>query len=131
MKEPSEIPENWIQIADHDLGTAKIIFTNIPEYYDIISFHCQQAAEKYLKGVLIFLNIPFDKKHDLLYLIDLMSDAISVDNIHLENAFKLNNFAVQIRYPNFIIKPTNEDLELNIGYAENFRIFAQEIIGFK
>lgn len=131
MREPSEIPKNWIEKADHDLGTAKIIYTNIPEYFDIISFHCQQAAEKYLKAILVFSNINFDKKHDLLYLLDLMTDTIEIDSIFIENAFKLNNFAVQIRYPNFVINPTNEELELNISYAESFRNFAIGILGIE
>jgi HEPN domain-containing protein len=36
----------WIEKADHDLGSARVIFQHIPEYSDTIAFHCQQAVEK-------------------------------------------------------------------------------------
>lgn len=45
--------EEWIDKADHDLGTAKLIFLHISEYFDTIAFHCQQATENYLKAMLL------------------------------------------------------------------------------
>ena len=51
--------KDWIDKADHDLGSAKIIFIHIPEYFDTIAFHCQQAVEKYIKSALIFYEIEF------------------------------------------------------------------------
>ena len=45
MSAPIEIVRAWIDKADHDLGSAKIIFQHIPEYFDTIAFHCQQATE--------------------------------------------------------------------------------------
>lgn len=53
MNERIDDIQAWIEKADHDLGTAKIVFMHIPEYYDIIAFHCQQAVEKYIKALLI------------------------------------------------------------------------------
>lgn len=44
----------WVEKADHDLGSAKLIYLHIPEYFDTIAFHCQQAVEKYLKCLLIY-----------------------------------------------------------------------------
>jgi HEPN domain-containing protein len=41
----------WIAKADHDLGTAMITFLHIPDFYDTVTFHCQQAVEKYLKSL--------------------------------------------------------------------------------
>jgi hypothetical protein len=35
----------WISKADHDLGSAKIIYLHLPDYFDTIAFHCQQATE--------------------------------------------------------------------------------------
>ena len=49
----------WITKADHDLGTAVLTFLHIPDYKDTVTFHCQQAVEKYLKAYLIFLDIEF------------------------------------------------------------------------
>lgn len=41
---------------------------------EIYGFHCQQAAEKLLKGLLSNLGIRFRKTHDLRELLDLLTD---------------------------------------------------------
>jgi HEPN domain-containing protein len=41
----------WLEKADHDLMAAEYLTTmHYPRPDEIICFHCQQAAEKYLKG---------------------------------------------------------------------------------
>jgi HEPN domain-containing protein len=57
MSEISQIVKDWIEKADHDLGSAKLIYLHIPKYFDTIAFHCQQATEKYLKAILVFKEI--------------------------------------------------------------------------
>ncbi len=71
MDNRNELIKEWINKAEHDLGMAELAMNNKPEYTDSICFHCQQAAEKYLKAYLVFLNIRFEKKHNLGYLLDL------------------------------------------------------------
>ena len=53
MNEKSNIIQQWVEMADHDLGTAKIVFQHLPDYYETIAFHCQQAVEKYLEFLLL------------------------------------------------------------------------------
>lgn len=74
-----EIKE-WMEKADHDLGSAKVIYLHLPEYFDTIAFHCQQAVEKYLKAALIYYHIDFLRSHDLIYLLELLSARIEVDD---------------------------------------------------
>ena len=45
----------------------------MPEYYDTIAFHTQQSVEKYLKALLIFLQIEFKRSHDLIYFLELIN----------------------------------------------------------
>jgi HEPN domain-containing protein len=49
MSELIDEVNKWIEKADHDLGSAKVIYLHLPDYFDTIAFHCQQAVEKYLK----------------------------------------------------------------------------------
>ena len=125
-----EIKE-WIEKADHDLGSAKIIYLHLPDYFDTIAFHCQQSVEKYIKAILIYYKIDFIKSHDLVYLLDLLSRKIEIDELKFKKAFTLNNFGVQIRYPNKIIKLSKDELETAIQISEEFRLFAVKSIGLE
>jgi HEPN domain-containing protein len=37
----------WIQLAEDDFDSAKILNKSIRKHYEIICYHCAQAAEKY------------------------------------------------------------------------------------
>jgi HEPN domain-containing protein len=113
----------WIEKGDHDLGSAKVIFQYIPDYFDTIAFHCQQAVEKYLKALLIFYDSEFQKTHDLTYLLELLSRNKKIDSKLFEKAITLNNFSIEIRYPNQNIHLTKEELIEAIEIAEEFRSF--------
>lgn len=115
------IVKMWIEKADHDLGSAKIIFEHMPEYYDTVAFHCQQAVEKYIKAALISVEIDFKKTHDLPYLLELLSRKATVQKETFQKSIILNNFSVEIRYPNRIIKLSNEELMEAIAIADEFR----------
>ena len=129
MSEQIDEVKEWIEKADHDLGSAKIIYLHLPDYFDTIAFHCQQAVEKYIKAALIFYQINFLRSHDLIYLLDLLTAKIEVDDFRFKNAFALNNFSVQIRYRNKIVKLTKDEIETAIEISQEFRNFAVSIIG--
>ena len=127
MKESNTLVTRWVLKADHDLGTAKLTYLHLPEYSDTISFHCQQAVEKYIKALLIFYDIEFMRSHNLVYLLSILADKIIIDNTLYENAIKLNSFSVEIRYPNEILELTKGELELSIKTAEDFQKLVEEI----
>jgi len=121
MSELVNLVSQWIVKGDHDLGTAKITYLNIPEYLDTVTFHCQQATEKYLKAYLIYLSINFRFTHDLVYLIDLI---VQVD-VDFENYYDLvseiQGYAVEVRYPNETIFLSDEKVEKAISIAKEIR----------
>lgn len=131
MSEQIEEINEWIEKADHDLGSAKIIYLHLPDYFDTIAFHCQQATEKYLKACLVFYKIEFLRSHDLIYLLELLSRKIEIEDLKFKKAFELNGFGVQIRYPNKIVKLTKEEIESAIQISEEFRVFSVNIIAIK
>jgi HEPN domain-containing protein len=131
MNEQIEEIKEWLEKADRDLGSAKIIFLHLPDYFDTIAFHCQQAVEKYIKAVLVFYKIEFQRSHDLVYLLEALSRKVEIDENTYRKAFTLNNFSVQIRYPNKIVKLTKEELETAIHISEEFQLFSLELTGLK
>ena len=129
MSEQIEELREWMEKADHDLGSAKIIYLHLPDYFDTIAFHCQQAVEKYLKALLVYYRIEFSRSHDLVYLLELLSREMEIEDSKFRKAFLLNNFGVQIRYPNKIVKLTKEEIESAIEISQEFRGFVIDIIG--
>ena len=89
MSEKIDIVKQWMEKADHDLGTAQVTYLYLPKYHDTIAFHCQQAAEKYLKGFLLFLDISFSRQHSLNYLLGLLSQKIEIPDELFDNASEL------------------------------------------
>jgi HEPN domain-containing protein len=61
--------EDWIEKAENDWKAIQILSKHKSAPHDVISFHCQQCAEKYLKGFLYKKDITFRKTHDLMELL--------------------------------------------------------------
>ncbi|MCK5135135.1 MAG: HEPN domain-containing protein [Bacteroidales bacterium] len=113
--------KQWIIKGDHDLGTAKITYLHIPEYLDTITFHCQQAVEKYLKAYLIFQSTIFRYSHDLIYLLDMVTQKDADFNNLYDTVSELQGYAIEIRYPNETIFLSNDKVEKSMIIAKNVR----------
>lgn len=70
----------WVDKAEHDLLAAEHTMELADRgLTDIVCFHCQQCAEKYLKALLVSLGVHFPKTHDLRLLLDLVPKGVSLD----------------------------------------------------
>ena len=121
MNEKTDQIIHWIEKADHDLGTAIITHKYIPKYHDTIAFHCQQAVEKYLKSYIFKLGMKVKRTHDLVFLLEQIDEKEKIDQIWFDKAFELQDFAIEIRYPDQIIELTDEDIDIAINIAKEFR----------
>lgn len=80
---------------------------------DIIFFHLQQAVEKYLKALVCFSGIHFEKIHDISKLIQICrSNAIELPD-YVDVFVELNPYAVEGRYA--VIADDMDEAE---GYAD-------------
>ena len=121
MNEQVNEIKQWIIKGDHDLGTAKVTYLHIPEYLDTVTFHCQQAVEKYLKAYLLFHSVSFKFTHDLVYLLDLITPKDTDFEMYYDSVSELQGYAVEIRYPNESIYLSNEKVETAILIAKTIR----------
>jgi HEPN domain-containing protein len=93
----------WLNRARRDLRSAKALI-DVGEYGDAL-FHCQQAAEKALKGFLAYHQTPFGKTHVLR---KLGEQCLAIDNslgTVLALVDKLTDFAWIFRYPDAPYEP--------------------------
>lgn len=63
MQDRTSHARGWFRKADSDLASARRLISD--ELFDTACFHAQQAAEKYLKGLLAFHGGPIPLIHDL------------------------------------------------------------------
>ena len=64
----SSIAQEWFDIAKMDLSSAKFLQKMYPVPLEVICYHCQQPAEKFLKGFLALNEHELQKTHDLIQL---------------------------------------------------------------
>ncbi|MEX2261919.1 MAG: HEPN domain-containing protein [Bryobacteraceae bacterium] len=88
----------WIGKADLDFRTVLRLSAE-GEFRDIVAFHAQQAAEKYLKGLLTRHQIEFPKTHVIRRLLILLQPIDSATAQALDEASWLSPFGADIRYP--------------------------------
>ncbi len=69
--------------------------------HDLVCFHCQQAAEKYLKAVLNEQGLPAPRTHDLEDLLSLLLPTYRQLRALRPGLKFLLQFAVDARYPGF------------------------------
>ncbi len=119
MSDKRTVIENWLIKAEHDLTTAHLVFNHLPDYRDTIAFHCQQAVEKLLKAYLIHIDIGFRRSHDLIYLLDLAErpDLFTIDDYN--RLARLQDYAVEIRYPNDTIFLNQGEIEDALSIADD------------
>ena len=125
MNVPPEVIEvvgQWVRKAEHDLEAAKRIIA-IKEGcpFDTVCFHCQQAAEKYLKALLTYLGIEAPRSHDLIAIAALIP-LESQFPVRPEELAELNPYAVNVRYADDWKDPQQEEAHRALELA--FRVRA-------
>jgi len=58
-----ELVHDWLAKADADLAVAERLLPDGGAHAWAVAFHCQQAAEKFLKAYLSWWQIEFPKTH--------------------------------------------------------------------
>jgi HEPN domain-containing protein len=116
----------WLEKAVQDLQSAKWLLTSPDALYNVVGFHCQQAAEKTLTAFLTWQDEPFEKTHSLVALVGkcLTFDQDLQDLRHA--AVTLTPYAVAFRYAGDLPELTHEEAELAYTLAEkvwDFLIF--------
>jgi len=118
----------WIAKAESDFAGARLVLEHGEEHIaDLVCFHCQQCAEKYLKGFLNEQDIEFPREHALIPLLEL---CVAVDDSFnpLKPALNgLNTYAVTIRYPG--MTATRLMAEKAVADATRVRAFIRNKLG--
>ncbi|MEG2096672.1 MAG: HEPN domain-containing protein [Pseudoflavonifractor sp.] len=99
--------QDWYEKAAHDLRGAKILF----QYQggnDLVTFHCQQAIEKQLKGWLLKATNELNDGHSLVYLCRLAIQKGADLQNDLRDCAYVGQFYIETRYPSDETAPVSE-----------------------
>ena len=113
----------WIEFAKTDLGVAKHLNEQYyPKPLEIICYHCQQAAEKAIKGVIIAYGAKggMPKNHNLSFLLDQIKNTADIPEEYYDYADALTPYGIAVRYPN--------ELSIEEHHVRDALIYAQTIV---
>ena len=89
----------WVKKAEDDHLVANQSSRSKVPLHDAVCFHCQQCAEKYLKGLLEELGLPVPHTHNLDDVLNLLLPHHPTLCSFRRGLIFLTDFAVETRYP--------------------------------
>ncbi len=107
----------WFQKATNDLRGADIDLAAVPPLVEDALFHCQQAAEKAMKGYLTAHERVLRKTHDLDELARACETIEPTLKTMLHDARDLTVFAWEFRYPGDSHVPSQEETVQILAWA--------------
>ena len=103
MKNEALVKE-WFYYASMDFDTAVYLHKNmIPEPLEIVCYHCQQSAEKFVKGLLVGYGLPIPKTHDVGIAVCQLESVLNISDEIMNACESLTPYAVKVRYPREIL----------------------------
>jgi len=123
----AQLARQWMVKAKADLKAAESLAGLEDELWSIVAFHCQQAAEKLIKGALTREQIEFGKSHDIAELLDRLVPVKPDLAADLRPAAALTVYGVQVRYPGDAPEVDREEAERALELA---RMVAEKLGDF-
>jgi len=107
----------WLVRAQRDLDAARTLAGADPPQLDSAVYHCQQAAEKAVKGFLTLHDRHVDKTHDVQALMAAAQPADPAFDEWLAAGERLTPYATAYRYPGEELEPDREEYETALADA--------------
>ena len=115
-----QLVQTWLFKDDHDLRSAQRLAEGDDPLLDTAIYHCQQSAEKAVKGFLVYRDVRVHKTHDIVEL-SVEAAKLTLDYKALDDGAKrLSEYAVEFRYPGRQLEPTRAEFEQAYQDAAQF-----------
>ena len=126
MKRPTA---QWVLKAEEDWQGVLALAKQKPPLRDLVCFHCQQAVEKYLKGLLEEGRQPVPKTHDLEKLLELLLPHDAKLEPLRRSLVSLTRYAVEFRYPG--LRATRRRMEAALRSAKRARQEIRQLLNME
>jgi HEPN domain-containing protein len=119
--------EVWFQRAESNLEIARWAGGK-RVFLEDLCFEAQQAAEKALKALLIYLSGDYPRVHAFTLLLERLEQHVAVPEF-IREVVELSDYAVQIRYPGDYYPVSDEEYERALELAERVLRWVRAQIG--
>ena len=120
--------KDWLNKAKSDLASARKLASGSEYYLDTAIYHCQQCAEKAIKGYLVFHDKRVTKTHDIQ---DLLTNASVFEKTivqWMEAGENLSQYATMFRYPGEHLEPTESQFKKALQEAGDIFSYIQSLL---
>ncbi|MCL6509478.1 MAG: HEPN domain-containing protein [Anaerolineae bacterium] len=124
----AQLVRSWLSKAQHDLASARVLAASDPPLLDTAIYHCQQAAEKAVKGYLVFCDQEFERTHDVELLIRTAALYAQEFVNWIDAGIELTPYARLYRYPGSATEPNFEQVEQALSAAEGLYEFVVSLL---
>ena len=128
MDAKRSLTRKWIMKARRDLLSAKKLAKGREPYLDTAIYHCQQTAEKAIKGWLVYNDLSFEKTHDLRLLVTMASEIEPKFTTWFDVAEQVSPYATAYRYPGETLEPTEKEYLQAFKAAGDFYEFVCSLL---
>jgi HEPN domain-containing protein len=123
-----EASQEWLQWAENDAKAAELLEPR-GGFENIVAFLAQQAVEKALKAICLYVQAPFMRTHDLAILLGLVSVEAPDFSAEWNSVAALTKYCFAGRYPDTGTSITAADAEAAAKLAREFVAAARAWIG--
>ena len=125
-----ELVRDWLTRASHDLGAARALSALEQPLLDAAIYHCQQAAEKTVKGWLQLQDDPFSKTHDIEDLVNQAAKLNEDFRQFVNAAAVLTPYVSAFRYPGGLDEPmpSREEFDEALQHAQTIYDFVLGLV---
>ncbi|SDI59612.1 HEPN domain-containing protein [Natribacillus halophilus] len=121
------VAEEWFSYARSDLEVAKFLKNMRPIPLEIICYHCQQSAEKHLKGYIAYNGGEIHRTHDLNILNKICTRYHQRFKELTDECIHLTDYGIQTRYP-FELQINEEDMNSALKSATTIQKFVMRFV---
>jgi len=126
-----ELVRDWLTRASHDLQAARTLAAGAKPVLDAAIYHCQQAAEKAVKGWLQSQDSPFPRTHDIEDLVARAAKLQGDFDQFAKAAAVLTPYVSAFRYPgggSDEPMPSPEEFDAALQHAQAIYDFVLELL---
>ncbi|MCC6094680.1 MAG: HEPN domain-containing protein [Eubacterium sp.] len=123
----NDVLQEWLKYIEQDLSVAKHLYDKFyPKPFEIICYHCEQAAEKAVKMLIVNKGSQggLPRSHDISFLLNQINHMYSIPDEYYDYADTLSKYGVAARYPNELFLDDFDAMEA-IKYSEKIVSWAK------